>query len=176
MTLHSVAATQATTATTPNSSPDRKQAAGRDTKWKLGEPKPTPLRKQTMILPWRRITSYGEAVFRFVGKELRSNRLPLPILHPEFRMSISKCVVRLKDSHDTVHEAVVYAESLYEAVLLGLNRLSNVGWESDTDDRQTSRGRNSPRADPTRRERPEAVELGQARYGSSGAANAERES
>jgi hypothetical protein len=38
-------------------------------------------------------------------------------------MSISKCVVRLKDSHDTVHEAVVYAESLYEAVLRGLNRL-----------------------------------------------------
>jgi hypothetical protein len=47
-------------------------------------------------------------------------------------MSISKCVVRLKDSHDTEHSAVVYAESLYEAVLLGLNRLSDVGWESDT--------------------------------------------
>jgi hypothetical protein len=47
-------------------------------------------------------------------------------------MSISKCVVRLKDSHDTVHEAVVYAESLYEAVLRGLNQLVDVGWESDT--------------------------------------------
>jgi hypothetical protein len=35
-------------------------------------------------------------------------------------MSIAKCVVRLKDSHDTVHEAVVHAESLYEAVLRGL--------------------------------------------------------
>ena len=49
-------------------------------------------------------------------------------------MSVAKCVVRLKDSHDTVHEAVVYAESLYEAVLLGLNRLVNVGWESDTNE------------------------------------------
>jgi hypothetical protein len=42
-------------------------------------------------------------------------------------MSISKCVVRLKDSHDTEHSVVVYAETLYEAVLLGLNRLSDVG-------------------------------------------------
>jgi hypothetical protein len=47
-------------------------------------------------------------------------------------MSIPKCVVRLKDSHETVHEAVVYAESLYEAVLRGLNQLTEVGWESDT--------------------------------------------
>jgi hypothetical protein len=47
-------------------------------------------------------------------------------------MSIAKCVVRLRDSHDTVHEAVVYAESLYEAVLRGLNQLVDVGWESDT--------------------------------------------
>jgi hypothetical protein len=47
-------------------------------------------------------------------------------------MSFCKCVVRLKDSHDTVHEAVVYAESLYEAVLRGLNRLVDVGWESDS--------------------------------------------
>lgn len=49
-------------------------------------------------------------------------------------MSFTRCVVRLKDSHDTVHEAVVHAESLYEAVLLGLNRLVDVGWESDTDE------------------------------------------
>jgi hypothetical protein len=49
-------------------------------------------------------------------------------------MSISKCVVRLKDSHDTEHSVVVYAESLYEAVLRGLNRLADVGWESDTDE------------------------------------------
>ena len=47
-------------------------------------------------------------------------------------MSISKCVVRLKDSHDTEHSVVVYAESLYEAVLRGLNQLADVGWESDT--------------------------------------------
>jgi hypothetical protein len=46
-------------------------------------------------------------------------------------MSISKCIVRLKDSHDTEHSVVVYAESLYEAVLRGLNRLADVGWESD---------------------------------------------
>ena len=47
-------------------------------------------------------------------------------------MSISKCVVRLKDSHDTEHSVVVYAESLYEAALRGLNQLADVGWESDT--------------------------------------------
>jgi len=70
----------------------------------------------------------------FVGKEVRLVLLPLPIQHPEFRMSIEKCVVRLRDSHDTVHEAVVYAESLYEAVLRGLNQLVDVGWESDTDE------------------------------------------
>jgi hypothetical protein len=49
-------------------------------------------------------------------------------------MSIAKCVVRLKDSHDTEHSVVVYAESLYEAVLRGLNRLVDVEWESDTDE------------------------------------------
>jgi len=49
-------------------------------------------------------------------------------------MSIAKCVVRLKDSHDTVHEAVVQAESLYEAVLRGLNQLMDVGWESMRDE------------------------------------------
>ncbi|HEY2119528.1 MAG TPA: hypothetical protein VGH37_10120 [Candidatus Acidoferrum sp.] len=49
-------------------------------------------------------------------------------------MSISKCVVRLKDSHDTEHSVVVYAESLYEAVLRGLNRLADAGWESDADE------------------------------------------
>ncbi len=47
-------------------------------------------------------------------------------------MSISKCVVRLKDCHDTEHSVEVYAESLYEAVLRGLSRLQDVGWESDT--------------------------------------------
>jgi hypothetical protein len=49
-------------------------------------------------------------------------------------MSISKCVVRLKDSHDTQHEVVVYAESLYEAVLRGLNQLADIGWESDANE------------------------------------------
>jgi hypothetical protein len=49
-------------------------------------------------------------------------------------MSISKCVVRLKDDHGTEHSVVVYAESLYEAVVRGLNQLGDVGWESDTDE------------------------------------------
>jgi hypothetical protein len=46
-------------------------------------------------------------------------------------MSIARCVVRLQDSHGTRHEATVYAETLYEAVVRGLNQLSEVGWESD---------------------------------------------
>jgi hypothetical protein len=45
-------------------------------------------------------------------------------------MPICKCVVRLRDSHDTEHSTVVYADSLYEAVVRGLKRLSRVGWES----------------------------------------------
>ena len=49
-------------------------------------------------------------------------------------MSISKCVVRLKDAHDTEHSATVYAESLYEAVIRGLKLLDDVGWESDRDE------------------------------------------
>src|SRR5436309_11058090 len=49
-------------------------------------------------------------------------------------MSISRCIVRLKDCHDTEHSVEVYAESLYEAVLRGLNRLKDVGWESNTDE------------------------------------------
>jgi len=32
-------------------------------------------------------------------------------------MSISRCIVRLKDCHNTEHSVEVYAESLYEAVL-----------------------------------------------------------
>ena len=48
-------------------------------------------------------------------------------------MSFSKCVVKLRDSHGTLHTATVQAESLYEAVLRGLNQLTAVGWESDDD-------------------------------------------
>lgn len=33
-----------------------------------------------------------------------------------------------------MHEAVVQAESLYEAVLRGLNQLMDVGWESISDE------------------------------------------
>ena len=46
-------------------------------------------------------------------------------------MSISKCIVRLKDCHNTEHSVEVYAQSLYEAVLRGLNPLQDVGWESN---------------------------------------------
>ncbi len=49
-------------------------------------------------------------------------------------MSISKCIVRLKDVHDTEHSATVYAETLYEAVIRGLKLLEAVGWESDRDE------------------------------------------
>ncbi len=49
-------------------------------------------------------------------------------------MSISKCVVRLKDAHGTEHSATVYAETLYEAVIRGLRMLEHVGWESDRDE------------------------------------------
>ncbi len=45
-------------------------------------------------------------------------------------MPISKCIVRLRDSHGTLHVATVHAESLYEAILRGLNQLTAVGWES----------------------------------------------
>jgi hypothetical protein len=49
-------------------------------------------------------------------------------------MSSSKCVVKLRDAHGTLHIATVHAESLYEAVLRGLNQLTTVGWESDDDE------------------------------------------
>ena len=49
-------------------------------------------------------------------------------------MAISKCVIRLKDAHDTEHSATVYPESLYEAVIRGLKMLEHVGWESDRDE------------------------------------------
>ena len=49
-------------------------------------------------------------------------------------MSISKCVVRLKDAHGSEHSATVYAETPYEAVIRGLKMLEHVGWESDRDE------------------------------------------
>ena len=45
-----------------------------------------------------------------------------------------KCVVRLRDTLDIQHSVVVYAESLYGAVVRGLNQLSEVGWESHADE------------------------------------------
>ena len=74
----------------------------------------------------------GEAILGIVGKALESRLLPLPIQHPEFKMP--KCVVRLRDTLDIQHSVVVYAESLYEAVVRGLNQLSEVGWESHADE------------------------------------------
>jgi hypothetical protein len=49
-------------------------------------------------------------------------------------MSISKCVVRLKDAHNAEHSATVYADSLYEAVIRGLTMLEDGGWEYDRDE------------------------------------------
>jgi hypothetical protein len=37
----------------------------------------------------------------------------------------------LKGCHNTEHSVEVYAESLYEAVVRGLSRLQDVGWESN---------------------------------------------
>jgi hypothetical protein len=45
-----------------------------------------------------------------------------------------KCVVRLRDTLEIQHSVVVYAESLYEAVVRGLNQLAEVGWESHADE------------------------------------------
>ena len=41
------------------------------------------------------------------------------------------CVVKLTDDHGVEHSVRVRAESVYEAVLKGLKRLEQVGWESD---------------------------------------------
>ena len=41
------------------------------------------------------------------------------------------CVVKLVDDHGVEHSVRVRAESVYEAALKGLNRLSKVGWESN---------------------------------------------
>jgi hypothetical protein len=42
-----------------------------------------------------------------------------------------ECVVKLVDDHGVEHHVKVRPESVYEAALLGLNRLERVGWESD---------------------------------------------
>lgn len=49
-------------------------------------------------------------------------------------MSISKCIVRIRDDHNSEHSVTVYAESLYEAAVRGLNQLSQVVWETDTEE------------------------------------------
>ena len=47
-------------------------------------------------------------------------------------MTIRKCVVKLVDDIGTTHSVKVQAESVHEAVLLGLNELSKDGWESES--------------------------------------------
>jgi hypothetical protein len=90
-------------------------------------------------------------------------------------MSISKCIVRLKDCHDTEHRVEVYAESLYEAVLRGLSRLQDVGWESNGDETiKRVEVENSPRAYATRSRCPEAIEVSSRRFHVSSATNKER--
>jgi hypothetical protein len=83
-----------------------------------------------------RMPSHSQAVNGLVGREKVSwfSRFFYPNPTPAFIMSISKCIVRLKDCQGTEHSVEVYAESLYEAVVRGLNRLGDVGWESDTNE------------------------------------------
>src|SRR5258708_32459679 len=78
----------------------------------------------------------GQTLRGLVGQEKVSwfSRVSYPIPISEFIMSISKCIVRLKDCHNTEHSVEVYAESLYEAVLRGLNRLQDVGWECNSEE------------------------------------------
>jgi hypothetical protein len=85
-------------------------------------------------------------------------------------MSISKCIVSLKDCHDTEHSVEVYAESLYEAVVRGLSRLEVVGWESNG---ETIRHVEVEiHQEPTPRSRcSEAVEMGSSRFHVSCATN-----
>jgi hypothetical protein len=82
------------------------------------------------------VPSDGQTLHGLVEQEIvsRFSRVSYLILTSEFIMSISRCIVRLKDCHDTEHSVEVYAESLYEAVVRGLNRLQDVGWESDTNE------------------------------------------
>jgi hypothetical protein len=65
-------------------------------------------------------------------------------------MSISKCIVRLKDCHGTEHSATVYADSLYEAVIRGLKLLDDVGWESDEEDKTIKQVEVEIHHEPTR--------------------------
>ena len=41
------------------------------------------------------------------------------------------CVVKLVDDHGVEHNVRVRAESVYEAALKGLKKLTRVGWEGD---------------------------------------------
>jgi hypothetical protein len=72
---------------------------------------------------------YSQTVHGLVRSEkVNCNYRFFYILIPTFEsiMPISKCIVRLKDCHNSEHSVEVYAQSLYEAVLRGLNRLQDV--------------------------------------------------
>lgn len=44
---------------------------------------------------------------------------------------VRDCIVKLSDAHGVEHSVKVWADSVYEAALKGLERLQKVGWESD---------------------------------------------
>lgn len=46
-------------------------------------------------------------------------------------MSEATCIVKVVDEHGVEHSVRVRAKSVYEAAILGLNRLEKRGWEND---------------------------------------------
>jgi hypothetical protein len=46
-------------------------------------------------------------------------------------MSEAICIVKIVDDHGVQHSVRVRAESVYEAAILGLNKLEKCRWESD---------------------------------------------
>jgi hypothetical protein len=70
----------------------------------------------------------------------RKSKLASPILptlsNPNFRVHHvdQQMHCPLEEFPSTEHSVEVYAESLYEAVLRGLGRLQEVGWESNADE------------------------------------------
>lgn len=54
-------------------------------------------------------------------------------------MQIRECVVKLTDNIGTIHSVRVRAESVYQALLIGLNKLGHVGWEGNGKTNRTGR-------------------------------------
>lgn len=46
-------------------------------------------------------------------------------------MSEATCIVKIVDDHGVEHTVRVRAESVYEAAILGLNKLEKHGWENN---------------------------------------------